>query len=104
MKVHARLMTFSLTAGIAYTLAYYFDWSLFQYYLDEGRFHFAPQPESAGPPILWYGWLGAAVLAGSVLAIALPQRLAARIPADLVWLIPAALMFAAVMYELRWFV
>jgi hypothetical protein len=39
-----------------------------------------------------------------VLAIALPQRLAARIPADLVWLIPAALMFAAVMYELRWFV
>ena len=96
-------MTFSIAAALAYTLAYYFDWSLFQYYLDEGRFHFAAQPSSAGPPILWYGWLGTAVLAGGVLALAVPKGLTARLPSDLVWLVPMVLMIAAVMYELRWF-
>lgn len=103
MKGHTRLMVFSLTACIAYTLAYYFDWSLFQYYLDENRFHFAAQPNSSGPPILWYGWLATAVLAGGAFALVVPRRLRIRLLPDLVWLIPAALIVAALMYELRWF-
>ena len=30
MTTRARWMIFSLTAAVIYTLAYYFDWSLFQ--------------------------------------------------------------------------
>ena len=103
MKVRGRLMVFSAAASAAYTLAYYFDWSLFQYYVAEGRFHFVPLPASAGPPILWYGWLATAVLAGLAIAIAVPRRLLARLPADLVWLVPFVAVLAALMYEMRWF-
>lgn len=103
MKVHGRLMMFSASASVAYTLAYYFDWSLFQYYVAEGRFHVLPLPASAGPPILWYGWLATAMLAGLVIAIAVPRRLLAWLPADLVWLVPFVAVLAALMYEVRWF-
>ena len=103
MRLRERLIVFSLAAGVAYTLAYYFDWSLFQYYLTENRFHVVPQPESAGPPILWYGWLGTAMLAGAIAAALVPPRLSARLPGDLLWLVPGVLMFAALMYEKRWF-
>jgi hypothetical protein len=103
MKGHGRLMMFSAAASAVYTLAYYFDWSLFQYYVAEGRFHIMPLPASAGPPILWYGWLATAVLAGIAVAIALPRRWLARLPSDLVWLIPFAAVLAALLYEMRWF-
>ena len=103
MKSHGRLMVFSLTACIAYTLAYYFDWSLFQYYLEENRFHFAVQPTSSGPPILWYGWLATAVLIGGAFALVVPRGLLTRLLPDVVWLIPVALIAAALIYEARWF-
>ena len=103
MKVHGRLMLFSLGATLAYTAAYYFDWSLFQYYVAEGRFHISPLPESAGPPILWYGWLANAALAGGAIALATPRALIARLAPDLVWLAGFVALFAALMYELRWF-
>jgi hypothetical protein len=103
MKSHGRLMVFSLIACTGYTLAYYFDWSLFQYYLDEDRFHFSVQPASSGPPILWYGWLATAALAGGAFALIVPQRLLTRFLPDLVWLIPSVLIAAALMYEVRWF-
>jgi hypothetical protein len=103
MKLHGRLMLFSLGATIAYTLAYYFDWSLFQYYVAEGRFHISPLPESAGPPILFYGWLATAALAGTAIALATPRKWIARLLPDLVWLVGFVTLFAALMYELRWF-
>jgi hypothetical protein len=96
-------MVFSAAALIVYTLAYYFDWSLFQYYVAEGRFHFSALPDSAGPPILWYGWLATAGLAGIAIAFIMPRRLIAWLPADLVWLIPLVAVLAALMYEMRWF-
>jgi hypothetical protein len=99
-----RVMVFSLIASIAYTLAYYFDWPLFRYYLDEGRLSFSAQPESAGPPILWYGWLVMAALAGLVIAIILPRPILARLPPDLLWIIPIASILAAFLYEMRWFI
>ena len=103
MKVHGRMMLFSMVGCFAYTLSYYFDWSLFQYYVNEGRIHFSPQPEAAGPPILWYGWLATAGLAGFAFAIVLPKQLAARFLPDLVWLIAVMALLAALMYEMRWF-
>ncbi len=103
MKTHSRAMIFSLVACIVYTLAYYFDLSLFQYYMAENRFHISPQGPQAGPPILWYGWLATAALAGAIAAVILPKALAARLSPDLLWLVPAVLIVAALMYEKRWF-
>jgi hypothetical protein len=103
MNSRDRLMAFSIAAVIVYTLSYYFDWSLFQYYVAEGRFHVAAQPQSAGPPILWYGWLATASVGGIVVAAAAPRRLMNRLVPDLVWLIPVVVLIAAVMYEMRWF-
>ena len=103
MKHHGRLMVFSLMACIAYTLVYYFDWSLFRYYIAENRFSLSSPAASAGPPILWYGWLALAMLAGGVAALVVPPRWPARLSPDLLWLTPTALIFAAAIYEMRWF-
>jgi hypothetical protein len=42
-------------------------------------------------------------LAGAIAALAVPKRLAARLSPDLLWLVPAVLIVAALMYEKRWF-
>jgi hypothetical protein len=102
MQTQVRLMVFSLVACIAYTLAYYFEWSLFRYYFAENSIGFWEQGTS-GPPILWYGWLATAVLAGVVVAVALPPRWITRLLPDLLWVVPVVLIFAALMYERRWF-
>ena len=102
MTTQARLMLFSLTACIVYTLAYYFDWSLFRYYLGTGTFDVSA-PAEAGAPILWYGWLATAVLAGAVTALLIPRQIVARLSPELTWLVPAIALLAALMYELRWF-
>ena len=102
MKRYGRGMMFSLVACIVYTFAYYFDWPLFRYDLAENRFYFR-FGGSAGPPILWYGWLALAILAGGVAAWVVPPRFAVLLPPDLLWLIPGALIVAALMYEMRWF-
>jgi len=104
MRSRPGAMIFSLVASVVYTLAYYFDWSLFRYYLDDNSIHFDAQGAEAGPPILWYGWLATAALAGVVAGLIVPKRVAARLSPDLVWLLTAALIFAALMYEKRWFV
>lgn len=102
MKTDARLMLFSLIACVAYTLAYYFDWSLFRYYLGTGSIGLSA-PSTAGAPILWYGWLATAVLAGLAAAFIIPRSLSARLSPELVWLVPSIAVLAALMYELRWF-
>jgi hypothetical protein len=96
-------MTFSLAGLFAYTLAYYFDWPLFRYYLTEGQLHFGPQPESAGPPILLYGWFATAGLIAIAVSAMLPRSIVVRIPPDLLWLVPLGTILAAFLYELRWF-
>ena len=97
-------MAFSLAGLFAYTLAYYFDWPLFRYYLAEGRLHFAAQPESAGPPILLYGWFVTAALAALAVSTVLPRSVVARIRPEFLWLILLTAILAAFLYELRWFV
>ena len=102
MKTHARLMLFSLIACVFYTLAYYFDWSLFRYYLGTGTLDVSASA-NAGAPILWYGWLATAILAGVVVAIVVPRSWSTRISPELAWLVPSVALLAALMYELRWF-
>lgn len=94
---------FSVASLIAYTLAYYFDWPLFRFYPASAQFSVMPLPDSAGPPILLYGWVLTAALAGIAGSLLVPRALAGRMPPDLLWLIPVAAMAAAFLYELRWF-
>jgi hypothetical protein len=98
------LTVFSLVACITYTVTYYSDWPAFRYYLGSGNLSLSIQPESAGAPILWYGWVLMAALVGLFSAIVLPRALTVRAPADLLWIIPAATILAAVLYEMRWFI
>ncbi len=104
MSINGRLIVFSLTACLIYTAAYYFDWPLFTYYLAEGRLSFTAEPEAAGPPILWYGWLAMAALPASVIAVALPGSKIPRVPPDILWIVPTASILAALLYEMRWFI
>jgi len=101
---YRRWTVFSLAACLAYTAAYYFDWPLFRYYLVSGGLSFGVQPESAGAPILWYGWLMAAALVGILAAAIVPRAAALRIPPDLLWIVPVASVLAAFLYEARWFI
>ena len=104
MSDYRRWTVFSLAACLAYTAAYYFDWPLFRYYLVSGGLSFGVQPESAGAPILWYGWLMAAALVGILAAAIVPRAAALRIPPDLLWIVPVASVLAAFLYEARWFI
>lgn len=97
----ARAMLFSVAAAIAYTLAEYFNWPLFHYYLS-GGFHILEAP-GAGRTIHWYGWIATAVAAGALVALAAPRRILARFPADLTWMVLIATMLAVLVYEKRWF-
>ena len=57
----ARAMLFSAVSGIGYTLAEYFNWPLFRYYLN-GGFSLSEQPANASHVIHWYGWIATAAL------------------------------------------
>jgi len=92
-----------LAPTLAYTLAYYFDWSLFQYYVAERALsYFAltripPVPRSCV-------WLAAtAALAGAAhrAGHAAPFHRAAA--ARSVWLVGFHHALRCLMYELRWF-
>lgn len=102
MIAPARAMLFSVVAATTYVLAEYFNWPLFRYYL-QGGLHFTEQPQTAGHVIHWYGWIATAALAGLAAAALTPKRLAARLPADLTWMVLIALVAAVMVYEKRWF-
>ena len=95
---------FSMAACIAYTLAYYFDWPLFSYDLEQHSVRFFSSPNSIGPSIMLYGWLITAVLIAITIAALAPRSAITKIPPDLLWLVPLASALAAILYELRWFI
>jgi hypothetical protein len=99
MTSRARL--FSIVAVMAYTAAYYFNWPQLRYYVGAGFDLTSPPP--GGKIIFWYGWLGAAILAGAAAAFLTPEKLRRRLPADLGWMVPIAMVIAAILYEKRWF-
>jgi hypothetical protein len=102
VPVSGRATLFSLTAVPIYTVNYYFNWPLFRYYPTSHSFSFTNQPD-AGPAILWYGWIAAAMAVGAVVAFAVPRRWSDRLPLDLTWMVLAIALFAVFLYEKRWF-
>lgn len=100
----ARSIIFATASGVVYALCFYFNWPLFAYYPQVNEFHFSGQlMETAGPPILWYGWMATAALISCAAALIVPRGVAARLPPAVAWLVPAATIVAILIYEKRWF-
>jgi hypothetical protein len=104
MSQRNRLAMFSIVACVTYTLAYYFDWPLFSYDLEQHSVRFFGSQNPNGPSIMLYGWVITAVLIATVIAVLLPRGATRQLPPDLLWLVPLASAFAAILYELRWFI
>jgi len=94
---------FSILFGVIYTLAFYFNWQMFRYYPLVGRFSVAALPKASGPPINWYGWIATAAIVSALAAIAVPRKLAERLPVGLSWQIPTLVLVVIFIYEKRWF-
>lgn len=96
---------FSILFGIVYTLAFYFNYTVFHYYPVLHEFHVeALPPGTAGPPINWYAWVASATVVSAALAMAVPRRWAERLPPALSWALPVILLLVVLIYEKRWFV
>ncbi len=102
MDLASACKVFSTVFGIAYFVAFYFSWSPFLYYPEQGTFHIAQQLPSAGPPILWYGWLTVATVVSGVVAI-VPAQLVRKLPPAVFWVVPALVLLVVFFYEKRWF-
>lgn len=101
-RSHGRWAVAALVAGAAYVLAYSQDVTLFYYYPMVGEFHWLPQPNALGPRITYYGWKAIGLAAGA-LALLLPGRWTARLPADTVWVGALLLVFVVCFHEMHWF-
>ena len=100
-----RAMVFSATFGVVYALCFYFNWPLFAFYPQVNEAHFSSQLiETAGPPILWYGWLATAGLASAAAALIVPRGISDRFWNGWAWIVPAAVVVVILIYEKRWFV
>lgn len=96
------LPVFSAAFAAIYIASVYFNWALFTYQAQSGRWGWLVQPRE-GTAMYWYGWLATSALGASVVAalsLALPARPVERASAVLVWLVPVV-MIGVIGYILR---
>jgi hypothetical protein len=92
-KFRTFALTFSTSAPVIYIACLFFNWPLFTFHPVTNRLVFGwegPRP-GEGPNMLWYGWTATTVLAAAavgLVATMLPERIARKIPLNLVWLLP----------------
>lgn len=108
MSRYARLNMFSITFGVAYMALFwlneFYQIAPFGYYPVMGGFYRERLPlETAGPAILWYGWLFGALVISLALTAVTPRAWAERLGERWVWIVPTALLIAIFVYERRWF-
>ena len=97
------MKVFSLLFGaIYYACVWQVDWTLFYYYPETNRFYWTAHPDD-GAAILWYGWLSTAAVVSVPLALLVPDRVAARLPDDLSWMVGVAVILTIFVHESRWF-
>jgi hypothetical protein len=95
---------FSVTFGIVYTLAYFFNWPMFTYYPAIREWHLHALPgRSAGPAMFYYGWMATAAVSSAVLAVLVPRSFAEKLPAAVIWAVPVVLTIFLLGYEKHWF-
>ena len=85
--------TFSISGPVIYCLCQYLNWPLFTYHPATSRivWGYEAARSGEGPNMLWYGWSATTVLiaaAVGLLAMLLPERILAKIPLSLVWVLP----------------
>ncbi len=103
MDLASACKVFSTVFGIVYFVVFYFSWSPFLYYPEQSAFHIAQQSPSAGPPILWYGWLTVATVVSGIVAAIVPASLVRKLPPAVFWIGPALVLVVVFFYEKRWF-
>jgi hypothetical protein len=110
-EASTRFRTFALVFGIVTAVLYVVcdlaALPMFTYHPGTGRIDpgFAPARRDERPAMYWYGWIATSVLGGAVTGLAaafLPERIAARIPLALVWLVPIA-MLPVLIYSLKFY-
>ena len=104
MSRFAQVKIFSILFGVIYTVFFYFNWAPFRYYPAMEKFTRETLPlEEGGPAILWYAWVLAGVAISAVISLLVPRKLAEKLSIGLIWIVPAALLVAILIYEKRWF-
>lgn len=97
-------VAFTVAFCCAYGLAFAMNSPLFIYYPLHGDFTWGTQVlKGVGPPMLWYGFLSDALIAGAVAAVCIPGRLANKWLINLVWVFPIATMAVCIFLLRRLF-
>jgi hypothetical protein len=108
LSQYAQFKVFSIVYGVVYMALFLYSertgYALFRYYPVLGGFYREAQPlETAGPPILWYSWLFGAAVISIAVSLAVPRKLAERVPHGWVWGVAVGLLVGIIVYERRWF-
>lgn len=100
-------VVFAISTPVLYVICEMANWPLFTYHpgTDRVDFGWAPAVRDEGPAMHWYGWTANALIGSGLLGLIAslaPQRLTARIPLALVWVVPLAAV-PVLIYALRFF-
>jgi len=107
----SRFGAFALVFGICFAVLYVIcDMAalpLFTYHPGTDRidFGFAPPRRDEGPAMYWYGWLASSALGATLfgmLAAMLPEKVRAKIPLSLAWIVPV-LLLPLLLYSLKFY-
>lgn len=95
---------FTLVFGIGYAVSVLLNLPLFRYYPLVQRFSLSDLTDvTLGPAMSWYGWIAGGLLPAILAALLVPNRLGARIPAAVLWLVPPLMLWAGWQHEQEWF-
>ena len=100
-------VVFAIATPIVYVACEMQNWPLFTYHPGTNRVDLfrAAAVKDQGPAMYWYGWTATTLIvsaAAGILATLLPERLTARIPLSLVWIVPV-LSVPVLIYALKFF-
>jgi hypothetical protein len=97
-------LVFSIAFTVTYVVCLFKGWPLFTFHPATNRLAWGYEAarRGEGPAMYWYGWTVVCLIVSSILgflATLLPDHVAKRIPAALVWILPV-LAFPLLLYSL----
>ena len=100
-------VVFAIATPIIYVICEMRNLPLFTYHPGTNRidWFYAPAVRDQGPAMYWYGWSATTLISSAVLgllATILPERVVARIPLSLTWILPV-LAVPVLIYALKFF-
>ncbi|SRR5581483_1619198 len=100
------VVVFAVTYAVVYAFAAKFNWPLFTFGPQTGEFGWLLTPASAGPSMVYYGWIATAVLCAAPVAAVLALRPTNQhLWHGLAWAVPilGMLFFANALKGYLWF-